>query len=682
MSLCTYLTARVVILREAEQGVNAITQAAAAEVHAFFTQRINEIDIIRRSPLFEDHFKNVEYSLRQEAEVYRVQIEGMLSDFASRTRVYPRVYYLDPSGKTLCLIQDGKAVRAGGTFESPDFLEAVKRMSATGRPLSRTERVQWYGYPILRYGVPILDTHGIARGALIFDCSLSSVHAFLGKLRLGISGRVRLTQRPRRTRAGPFPQWLGKGLIASSIPISGTSWAVIMAVNPREFTDRLTLISTVTLFLSVLASMLVIMIITRQVRLLLIPLEELRSAAKTYASGHLDRRVNVSGPTELAELAQSFNAMAENLRQRTAALIQTEKLTAVGTLIGGIAHELNNPLAAVTGFAELLKDTPRTDEEREDLRHLYESSLRCRDIVQGLFQFVRQEQPVMARVSVNDAIQAALALSEYRLVKGEGIEVVTELDTSHPEIAADFKLLQQVLVNLLNNAVDALRDHSGRKVLWLRSSSTGGNVRIEVEDTGPGIAAGERNKIFEPFFTKKTKKGMGLGLSISAMIVSQFSGSLSCEEGRDRGARFIASFPPCPPGIKVAEALRRTADPRRKGARILVVDDEPDVAQLMLRFLREDGMDVVALTDPEHAKRRLKEDVFDLVIADLDMGPIKGTDLLEQLGGDPRPGFMLVTGDILNDEAKAWASGRNIPVVTKPFLRTDFLRVVHRVLAP
>ncbi|MDE2291232.1 MAG: PAS domain S-box protein, partial [Elusimicrobia bacterium] len=139
-----------------------------------------------------------------------------------------------------------------------------------------------------------------------------------------------------------------------------------------------------------------------------------------------------------------------------AQLLQAEKMTAVGSLVAGIAHELNNPLAAVSGFAELLQDLPGTDHEREDMRLLHASAMRCRDIVLGLLQFTRKSPSETRRVELNQAAQATLALVEYRLIRSEAIEVEMDLDPARPAAALDFQKLQQVLVNLIANAADAL----------------------------------------------------------------------------------------------------------------------------------------------------------------------------------------------------------------------------------
>lgn len=362
-------------------------------------------------------------------------------------------------------------------------------------------------------------------------------------------------------------------------------------------------------------------------------------------------------------------------------LIQAEKMTAVGNLISGVAHELNNPLAAVTGFAELLKDLPGKPEEKEDMRHLYESALRCRDIVQGLLLFARQGKAVRQRLSLNYVVQTTLALFEYRMIKTEGITLEVELDKSVPRFAGEFQKFQQVLVNLLGNACDALKGRIGPRVIRVRTRSREDGSVVEIEDNGPGIPLDKRLLVFEPFYTTKPAgQGTGLGLSISAQIVSEFGGTLRCDDVRGGGARFSVWLPPCPADLPEPDSVMKLP-PSMPGRRVLVVDDEPELAQLMLRLLAEDGLIAVAATDAGAALLKIKEGEFDLVITDIDLGPSKGTALFKAARELARPpAFVFVTGDVLNQPLHQELSELDVPVLSKPFLRVEFLRLVRRVL--
>ncbi|MEK7269358.1 MAG: ATP-binding protein, partial [Planctomycetota bacterium] len=387
-----------------------------------------------------------------------------------------------------------------------------------------------------------------------------------------------------------------------------------------------------------------------------------------------------AGPSNAREWFVVLQDETEKKRLQSQ-LIEAAKMTAVGSLIAGVAHELNNPLAAVTGFAELLKDIPAKPEEKEDLRLLHESALRCRDIVLGLLLFVRQGKAARQKIALNYVVQATLALFEYRLIKTEGIKLEVELDAAGPQVAGEFQKLQQVLVNILGNACDALRGRLGPCVIRVRTRARENGSEVEIEDNGPGIPADERQRIFEPFYTTKpTGQGTGLGLSISTQIVAEFGGTLRCEEGRAGGARFVAWFPPCPANLPEPEPALHLPPPT-PGRRVLLVDDEPELVELMRRLLAEDDLIVSAASNPQSALSQLARQKFDLVIADVDLGPMRGTQLFDAARSmaDP-PAFIFVTGDVLNRGLDAELAELDVPVLAKPFLRTDFLRLVRRTL--
>ena len=365
-------------------------------------------------------------------------------------------------------------------------------------------------------------------------------------------------------------------------------------------------------------------------------------------------------------------------------LIQAEKLSVAGSLIAGVAHELNNPLNAVTGFAELLDGLPVGSVERDDLRLLQESALRCRDIVQGLLSFVRQGPSPRQRLGLNYLAQATLGLLEYRLVRTEGIALEIDLDRRSPLAAGDFSRLQQVAVNLLGNAADALRGRPGRRVIRVATRSLPDGSELIVEDNGPGLPEVVRQRLFEPFVTTKPRgAGSGLGLSISSQIAAEFGATLRHEDPPGGGARFIVRFPACPDDLGESAGPSLALPPASRGASVLVLDDEPDLAQLMARIVADDGMAPTLTTTIEEALAALQTQEFDLVIADVDLGAAKGFDLRDAIASrEEVPPFLFVTGDVLDQSLQRSAAERGAPLLAKPFLRKDFLRVVRRLTAP
>ncbi|MBI4347207.1 MAG: PAS domain S-box protein [Elusimicrobia bacterium] len=361
-------------------------------------------------------------------------------------------------------------------------------------------------------------------------------------------------------------------------------------------------------------------------------------------------------------------------------LIQSEKLSAVGTLLAGVVHEINNPLQQDIGLSELLKDPTGNPQGQDDVRKLQVAAVHCRSMVRGLLAFVRKDSPELHRVSLNAVVEETIAVCEYRSVKSEGIQLEVELDPSRPQVAAEFHKLQQVLLNLIVNARDALQ-RFGPRVLRVRTRRIGERCETEVEDNGPGVARELRERLFQPFFTTKPRgKGTGLGLSISKEIIESFGGTLRYEDAPEGGARFVFSLPPCPAEItETDEAIG--LPPPTPGKRVLAVDDEEGVLRVMRRILQEDGLVVDATIDGADALRRLATGSYDLVVTDVELGPVKGTELSRAaLAAPSPPAVVLVTGDILNDELKGQLTRLGAVVLAKPFLRTEFLRTVRNAL--
>jgi two-component system NtrC family sensor kinase len=213
--------------------------------------------------------------------------------------------------------------------------------------------------------------------------------------------------------------------------------------------------------------------------------------------------------------------LEEDRRQKAdlqAQLIQAEKLSAIGQLISSVAHELNNPLAAISGYAQLAQFDEGPPQMREDLKHVYENVLRCRKVVDNLLFFARQSRQERKRVDLNAAVSAALELLKYRLRKSEDVNVAVELAAEGPLARADLQQIVQILVNLVGNACDAMEGvvrFPEPKRLVLRTGESDGRSWIEVEDNGPGVPASARGRVFQAFYTTKPPgRGTGLGLSI------------------------------------------------------------------------------------------------------------------------------------------------------------------------
>jgi two-component system NtrC family sensor kinase len=226
-----------------------------------------------------------------------------------------------------------------------------------------------------------------------------------------------------------------------------------------------------------------------------------------------------------------------------AKLMHTEKMAAVGQLVSGVAHEVNNPLTAVLGFTDLLIDNPSVpDDAKSDLMIILHEAQRTKQIVQNLLSFARQTPAKRGLVQVNSVLERTVALRAYDFANHD-VEVIQEFDPKLPEILADAHQLQQVFLNILNNAYDAIRETGHGGSIRIETKRVDGGVEVTLRDSGPGIKFPER--IFDPFFTtKEVGKGTGLGLSICYGIVREHEGEISCENNQDApGATFTVRLP-------------------------------------------------------------------------------------------------------------------------------------------
>jgi two-component system NtrC family sensor kinase len=226
-------------------------------------------------------------------------------------------------------------------------------------------------------------------------------------------------------------------------------------------------------------------------------------------------------------------------------LLHAEKMAAVGQLVSGVAHEVNNPLTAILGFTDLLLENPELPESaRRDLRVILQEAQRTKQIVQNLLSFARQMPPQRQSVQLNSILQRTVHLRSYDFIS-HGIQVIERLDDTLPQVVGDSHQLQQVFLNILNNAYDAVRESETARParIEVASAHSGSFVEISFRDNGPGITDPE--KIFDPFFTTKDiGKGTGLGLSICYGIVREHGGEIVCHNNLDsEGATFIVRLP-------------------------------------------------------------------------------------------------------------------------------------------
>jgi signal transduction histidine kinase/CheY-like chemotaxis protein len=368
------------------------------------------------------------------------------------------------------------------------------------------------------------------------------------------------------------------------------------------------------------------------------------------------------------------------LQQR---LAQSEKMSTLGQLISGVAHELNNPLTSILGYTQLLRARNCEPAVAERLALLEREAGRCRRIVANLLSFARVRGPEWRPLSLNQVVQDVVGLLAYQL-RCDGVELRCELDGRLPPLRGDVHQLEQVLVNLLTNARHALRARETGRIVTVRTCSLGtAEFVLEVGDNGPGIPSEHRSRIFEPFFTTKSEgEGTGLGLSLVHEIVTAHGGSIALVDSAEPGTCFRLRFSRAESEATAPIVSQASGTSPSGGCGwILVVDDEEPVAQLIADALEVLGHRVVRAADGIEALARLEERRFDLVLADLRM-PLMGGERLQAEVIRRFPALatrlLFTTGDTLSAEASALASDPRFDVIQKPF---DVKELVRRVQA-
>src|SRR5216117_472055 len=316
-------------------------------------------------------------------------------------------------------------------------------------------------------------------------------------------------------------------------------------------------------------------------------------------------------------------------RRTQTQLQQAEKLAAMGQLVSGVAHEINNPAAIISGFAQTLLLDELKPEHREMLQMMYDEATRIGRITSNLLAFARAGSNQRALVDMNDIARRTFALRSYHL-STLNIAVSLDLDSSEPKIWADASELQQMILNLLINAEQALVTIDGPRTIVVRTRADEGEARLEIADSGPGIPPEIRSKIFDPFFTTKPEGvGTGLGLSICYGIAREHGGRIWVESEPGQGARFAVTLPRDP---REESRPEPTVPPRAAAAggdlTVLVVDDEIALRNALLRFLTRRGIRGEGVSDGAEALRVLQQRNFDVIISDVRMPGMSGREMM------------------------------------------------------
>jgi two-component system NtrC family sensor kinase len=359
-------------------------------------------------------------------------------------------------------------------------------------------------------------------------------------------------------------------------------------------------------------------------------------------------------------------------REMRLRLMESDRLAAVGELVAGVAHEVNNPLSSISAFAQLLlRDDDLTPAHRESIEVIRAETMRASQVVKDLLTFARRSDPQRDLLDLNGVVARTLRLRQYQFAEAS-VRVQQELSTELPAVLGDARQLQQVCLNLVTNAVHAMTAQGGG-TLTLRSSHADDRVMLEVIDTGPGISPCARAHVFEPFFTTKGEgEGTGLGLSVSYGIVKAHGGMIEVADSGPGGTTFRVWLPAASTRAGGRATPVDTQMPVLRsplaGIRLLFVDDEPTLRSGMEAFGRLRGFTVVTAGDGAEALSRTRAAGVDAVVCDLRMPGMDGYAFHDQLRTE-RPGLaartVFVTGDVASSEARETVLRQ--PVLAKPF---------------
>jgi signal transduction histidine kinase len=463
------------------------------------------------------------------------------------------------------------------------------------------------------------------------------------------------------------------------------------------------------------------------------------ASALTPESRHISVVALVRGEEQLVALRDHTE---ERLLQER--LLQSEKMASVGQLVSGVAHELNNPLTAVTGFAQVLLARPDLDPvARVQIQKIYEEGERAAKIVLNLLSFARRRRPAKELTDINVLVARVLELRSYDFGM-RNISLDMELERHMPPVLLDPDQIQQVLFNLVKNAEQAMTDANGGGVLTVRSfpGPDGRDVRVSIGDDGPGIPPEVQRRIFDPFFTtKEAGEGTGLGLTISYSIVDEHNGRIRVENRPEGGSVFTIELPAeqpavgdrkseigedkadngAPPTVDL-EALEEAsssvrpealegqavaptagslrakmpapgpegrngvggAEAPRSPRRILVVDDEESIRLLLNDVLTLDGYEAELAATGIEAMEKLLAGSYDVIISDIKMPGMDGATLYRELAArSPAMAARLIfiTGDTVSPDTRAFLGTTTAPVLTKPFRMVVLREAIEGVLS-
>ncbi|MBI4550942.1 MAG: response regulator [Candidatus Latescibacteria bacterium] len=375
---------------------------------------------------------------------------------------------------------------------------------------------------------------------------------------------------------------------------------------------------------------------------------------------------------------ERLNRSLKELQETQARLVQSERLSAIGQLVSGVAHELNNPLAIILGYTQLILRMPEMSPRAiECLKKLEEATQRCQRIIHHLTIFAQKHKAEKRYLNVNDVIQSVLDVRADQL-RLDQIEVVSKLAPQLLVVFADYQQLQQVFLSTINNAQEALLTRSAPgRMLRIETQRNEHTVVIRFIDNGPGVPASNLTRVFEPFFTtKEFGQGIGLGLSVCYGIIKEHQGDIEVSSTEGAGATFTITLP------LSQETQDVSSEPPSlpKRYRLLIIDDEPEILEILSLALQQDGYEIDTTPSGVDGLKRATAEKYDLLLLDIRLPDVDGVTLFQKLRDD-RPDLarhtIFITGDTIGEHTHVFLERTGNPSLVKPF----DIDVVRRLVA-
>jgi len=367
-------------------------------------------------------------------------------------------------------------------------------------------------------------------------------------------------------------------------------------------------------------------------------------------------------------------------------LVHLEKMAAIGRLVSGVAHELNNPLAGILGYAQLVSRCELDPSTRRMVDVILAQAERCGKIVQNFLSLAAKTEPKRIAFDLNDSIRNVIQLREYQEIV-DNIVVTAELTEDLPYAWGDPHQMEQVFLNLVVNAEDAIADVQRRPgAIHIKTSVDAGRIHVTVTDNGSGIHARDMARIFDPFFTTKDKqRGTGLGLSICAGIVKDHGGELYAWSTYGTGSTFTLELP-IRHQIEPEEVqpVRTSESQCLRGKQILVIDDEIHITELIFDVLVRQGARIDLANNGLEGLEQIKKKNYDVIICDQRMPGVSGQRLyrlVESLNSELRHRFLFVTGDVVNTQTKRFFTQAGVQYIRKPFRIQELIDAIESLLS-